>query len=169
MAKTSRDARRHLAAFTDLFSAGTEISALLINELIKSHKKKKHLRQSLRRLIARGFIEERNNEFKATKVGLKFFRREMVKTFNQESWDGKWYLISFDIPVNKNVKRDRLRRLLKSYEFYPLQKSVWVGPTKFKKDIWEFILENEIENQCKMMLVDVIEGDDDIKKHFSLK
>jgi len=41
--------------------------------------------------------------------------------------EGKWYLISFDIPVKLNSKRVALRRLLRDFNFYPFQKRIEGG------------------------------------------
>ena len=168
MAKTSRDARKHIREWSRFFADTKEISESLIDEFLKKFKRRKHMRQSLRRLAARGFLKQENHKFTITKSGFKFFNPAQEKYIDKREWDGKWYLISFDIPTKFNVKRDRFRRVLKSYNFYPLQKSVWVGPTKFGRDLWKFIVDNDIDGFCKIMIVDVIEGDEDLKRYFKL-
>ena len=150
------------------FADSSAVSQTLVDNFVNQHKKNKFLKQSLRRLIHKGFIREKSKKLLLTKAGADFFESNVRKPFEKNSWDGKWYLLSFDIPVDLNVKRDRLRRVLKSYNFYPLQKSVWVGPNKFGSDLWEFVVENDIDKFCKVMIVDVIEGDEDIKRHFGL-
>ncbi len=119
--------------------------------------------------MERGFIKQEKGKLIVTKTGFNFFNPDAEKYLNRKNWDGKWYLISFDIPVKFNVKRDRLRRVLKAYNFYPLQKSVWVGPNKFGKDIWKFLVNEELDMYSKIMIVDVIEGDEELKKHFRLE
>ncbi|MEK7086732.1 MAG: hypothetical protein AAB935_00540 [Patescibacteria group bacterium] len=168
MAKTSKDAYQHIAEWSEFFSDMSRCSEEAVNGFIAAYKKRKHLKQSLRRLIKRGFIEEKRKKFFVTTVGRKFFKLKASKNFDKKNWDGKWYLIGFDVPVKKDAKRDKLREVLKAYNFYPLQKSVWVGPNKFGSDIWEFIVENKLESYCKIMIVDVIEGDEELKKHFGL-
>jgi phenylacetic acid degradation operon negative regulatory protein len=44
------------------------------------------------------------------------------------SWDGKWRLVLFDVPVDQHVHRSRLLRYLRSRGFGCLQGSVWVTP-----------------------------------------
>lgn len=168
MAKTSTDARRHIREWREFFADGMDFSEELVEEFLKKYKRRKHLKQSLRRLIERGFIKLEKTKLIVTKTGFKFFNPDAEKYLDKKTWDGKWYLISFDIPVKLNVKRDRLRRILKAYYFYPLQKSVWVGPNKFGKDIWKFLVNEELDGYCKIMIVDVIEGDEELKKHFRL-
>jgi phenylacetic acid degradation operon negative regulatory protein len=43
-------------------------------------------------------------------------------------WDGKWRLVLFDLPEQKNTARVRLRRFLKDQSFGYLQNSVWITP-----------------------------------------
>ncbi len=168
MAKTSKEARKHISELSKLFSESLVISEEVLRDFIDNYKQRKYLKQSLNRLIVNGFIEKTGNKFSLSKIGSRFFRKNFQNLQAVKKWDGKWYLIGFDIPIALNLKRDKLRRILKSYNFYPLQKSVWVGPNKFGKDIWEFIVENKLPNYCKVMIVDVIEGDEILRKHFKI-
>ncbi len=43
-------------------------------------------------------------------------------------WDGRWRLVLFDVPVEQDVQRVRLRRYLHANGFGCLQGSVWVTP-----------------------------------------
>ncbi|MEX1119090.1 MAG: PaaX family transcriptional regulator C-terminal domain-containing protein [Terrimicrobiaceae bacterium] len=44
------------------------------------------------------------------------------------AWDGKWRLVLFDIPIDNNKTRLRLRRILRQHHFGCLQQSVWLSP-----------------------------------------
>ncbi len=44
------------------------------------------------------------------------------------SWDGRWRLVLFDLPITRNNERARLRRYLREKGFGCLQKSVWITP-----------------------------------------
>ena len=44
------------------------------------------------------------------------------------AWDGKWRLVLFDLPMDRQVQRGRLRRYLRARGFGYLQGSVWVTP-----------------------------------------
>lgn len=50
------------------------------------------------------------------------------------SWDGRWRMLLFDIPVSRNTERNRLRRYLKNHYFGCLQGSVWVTPNPMKSE-----------------------------------
>ena len=43
-------------------------------------------------------------------------------------WDGRWHLVLFDVPCERNVDRERLRRFLRSRSYGCLQGSVWISP-----------------------------------------
>ena len=44
------------------------------------------------------------------------------------TWDGKWHLLFYDIPVKYNAARMALRDMIDDLGMYPLQKSLWVYP-----------------------------------------
>ncbi|MDI6821033.1 MAG: hypothetical protein QMD65_02515 [Patescibacteria group bacterium] len=167
MAKTSRDARRHMREWSDFFSDFDEVGALVIEEFIERHRRKKYLRQSLERLISRGFLQANKGKFAPTLRGKKLFRRyhQVEPVFNEK---GKWYILSFDIPVKFNSKRVAFTRLLRAYNFIPFQKSVWLGSHGVAVDVWEWIVEQKIEKYCAPMVVDIIEGTEELKKRFGV-
>jgi phenylacetic acid degradation operon negative regulatory protein len=50
------------------------------------------------------------------------------------SWDGRWRLVIFDIPNQRNAERARLRRYLHSRDFGYLQNSVWISPDPLEEE-----------------------------------
>jgi Phenylacetic acid-responsive transcriptional repressor len=50
------------------------------------------------------------------------------------SWDGRWRLVIFDVPMARNAHRQRLRRYLRERGFGFLQKSVWITPDPLKQE-----------------------------------
>lgn len=53
------------------------------------------------------------------------------------SWDGRWRLVLFDVPIAKNRLRSQLRRFLRENGFGYLQKSVWITPDPMTEEIEE--------------------------------
>lgn len=92
---------------------------------------------------------------------------EIKKPFR---WDKKWRVLIFDIDEKNKAKREALRGKLKELGLYQLQKSVWVCPYDFFKemDILRrfFGLES---SEMKMITASEIEGDKEIKIFFRLK
>jgi len=58
----------------------------------------------------------------------------------QKKWDKKWRMVIFDIPEEKKVGRDVLRRKLRDLGFFQLQRSVFVSPYPCEREI-DFITE----------------------------
>ncbi|MFH0806508.1 MAG: hypothetical protein V1885_02175 [Candidatus Brennerbacteria bacterium] len=170
MGKTSVDARRHIREWSAFFSDLRGASAAAVEEFIREHQKQKYLRQSLQRLVARGFVRKHGNVFSATLLGFRLFHRSSVRAKETETrWDGKWRLISFDVPVHENAARNRLRAFLKEFNFFQLHKSVWVCPNALADAFWKLVVEYELDKYCKVMVVEILEGDADLKRHFKIK
>ncbi|MDI6820679.1 MAG: hypothetical protein QMD65_00675 [Patescibacteria group bacterium] len=168
MAKTSIDARQHIKEWGLFFAGAKTVTETLINEFLKNRQKNKYLRQSLNRFIKNSLITKQDGKFLVTKKGIMFFDRLVIKDEfkNIKSWDGKWRLVTFDVPVNFDKKRYILRSLLKDLGFYQLQKSVWIYPDYLAEKFWKLLVDLEINQYCKIMLVEFLENDEDIKRHF---
>lgn len=53
----------------------------------------------------------------------------------EKKWNGKWFLVFFDVPEIQRNKRDYLRRLLRKIGFYQYQKSVYLFPYECEDEI----------------------------------
>jgi len=100
-----------------------------------------YLNRALKRLEQRGLISVYGNKadnYRLTEKGYNYLfgchLRNLRKT-NINQWDGLWRLIIFDIPENKKIAREALRRKLKYFNFYPLQKSVFAFPFECEREI----------------------------------
>lgn len=51
------------------------------------------------------------------------------------TWDGKWRLLTFDVPEKQKVIRETFRRKLKELGFFHFQRSVFVIPYECGKEI----------------------------------
>ena len=175
MAKTSRDARKHIKALSDIFMGMTEIGEDVIDELIKQYSERKYLRQSMKRLIDKGFLKQKEKKWIVTKEGRRFFLKKFpeedgktIKNSTRRRWDGKWRLVSFDVPGGYSAKRDQIRSFLKEFDFLPLQKSVWVSPNSSDDEFWKLLVKNNLDRYCKIMIVDILEGDEELRRRFRL-
>lgn len=84
-------------------------------------------------------------------------------------WDGKWRIVVFDIPDNSHKQaRDVLRGKLKRWEFYPLQKSVWVCPWPCENEIQLAAELYGISRYVNVAVAERISGDAVLRKHFGL-
>ncbi len=172
MGKTSRDARRHVREVCELFEVVNAVGCAVVEELLARHDRKKYLRQSLRRLEARGILQRKKDAYRLTPKGVLFFaryrKRETKLKDVKKKWDGKWRLITFDVPVKENPKRFVLLRALRESNFYQLQKSVWIAPYEMSEEFWKFVVMNNLHKYCKVMLIEVLDGDKELREHFRL-
>lgn len=99
MAKTSRDAYRHMREWSEFFREGKIVTLALIDEFVNRYKKKKYIKQSFERLIKRGLINKKGSVFVMTESGSRFFKNNLGEVPLNKSWDGKWRLVSFDVPA----------------------------------------------------------------------
>lgn len=132
---------------------------------------RKNWRTSLDRLVRRGLVRKEKS-----KSGLKYTITIKGKSwfdgFNKEFekeelwWDGKWRIVSFDIPEKLRKHRDALRSELAANGYQKLQNSVWVGRLPLSADVFEFIQEERLDDYVHLFLANNFDKEDDIKKLF---
>ena len=109
--------------------------------------KKASLAQALKRLREQGFIDldkfNNNLVLKLTDKG----REEALlrKILKDETWDGKWRIVVFDIPEKNRRVRNMLRSKLKTWGFSPWQKSVWASKQNMTDLLRQFVKQIGIE------------------------
>lgn len=84
------------------------------------------------------------------------------------SWDGKWRMVFFDLPIGTKT-RDNFRRKLLSLGLFQMQKSVYVYPYPCSNEI-RFLREVfAIPHGVKMAVVEQLENDEDLRRVFKLE
>lgn len=81
---------------------------------------------------------------KLTKEGLKRIKNSLPQYKKVRSWDGRLYLITYDVPENRRRDRDLLRHLLRKLGCGLLQQSVWITPYNPHGVLEEIIKEHGI-------------------------
>lgn len=77
-------------------------------------------------------------------------------------WNGKWYVVIFDIPENFKRARFNLRRKLYELGFGLLQKSVFISPYNLLKEIEEITEYNQIRRYLRFLSVDGIDQEKEL-------
>lgn len=132
--------------------------------------------RDLKNLQSRKLINYRESgnglvEIKITKLGKETVLMYDIDrvTLNKGKWDGKWRLLTFDIPHHHKAARDAFRRKLKDLEFYPLQKSVFLTPYPCEKEI-DFIANIfDVQENILLLYIDHFEGESKLCHHFKLQ
>jgi CRISPR-associated endonuclease Cas2 len=86
----------------------------------------------------------------------------------EKKWDGRWFMVFFDVPEIERRKRNFLRRYLRRLGFYQYQQSVYIFPFECKREV---NLIKEIVEGAKYMnyiIASEIEEEEKIKKYFGL-
>jgi len=119
-------------------------------------------------------IKEKKGKFvvELTKEGKQKFGEiqfEKLQITKPPQWDKKWRIVIFDIP-DKSFKRARdvLRGKLKEWEFYPLQKSVWVCPWPCESEIQLVAELYGVAPYVNIVIAEKIFDDLSIREHFDV-
>ncbi len=84
-------------------------------------------------------------------------------------WDRKWRVVIFDIPENRETRaRDALREKLREWNFYRLQKSVYVCPWPCENEILFLCAFFNIAPFVNILTTDHIYNDISLRKYFHL-
>lgn len=87
---------------------------------------------------------------------------------SRRAWDRRYRLVMFDVPQYRRNTRDRLRRFVREYGFLRLQDSVWVYPYDCEELMTLIKADLRIGKDVLYAVVESIENDAWIKKHFNL-
>lgn len=116
----------------------------------------------LHRLQNKGLIKKNDGDYGLTSLGLKYFYK-LKEPKKEKQWDGKWRLITFDIPENIRRERQWLRIQLLGFDYLPLQKSVFIGKQPLDEDIFKEIIGRKLNNFIRIMTIGEIDDEEILK------
>lgn len=100
-------------------------------------------------------------------------RIEIIKSIIQDKkrvkkWDGKWRIITFDVPEKRKHHRNFLRKELKWIGFKELQHSIWIIPLDIEKELLCLLKlwKNDFSGDIRFLVVEKMTEDQDIKEWF---
>lgn len=100
-----------------------------------------------------------------TKEGKKRLEQIIPQYDEQRIWDGRLYLVTYDIPENQRKDRELLREYLKRLGSGMIQESVWLTPYNPHEILSQFIQERKLTGT--IIISDIGQngsiGDEDIK------
>jgi len=106
------------------------------------------LKRAFQHLRSKGLIECTRDTIlqpQITKQGLKRLETTIPFYDKKRTWNGKIYLVTYDIPEEQKTDREMLRYYLKKIGCGKLQNSVWVTPYNPKEVLEEFIEKNDLK------------------------
>ncbi len=89
-------------------------------------------------------------------------------TRTHRRWDKRWRMVTYDIGEKRKLARDRLVRTLRTFGFHKLQNSVWVYPHDAEELITLIKADYQIGKEVLYAVVEHIENDAALRKHFRL-
>ena len=149
----------------------------LLGKLGKGRKRfGEETRSALTRLARNGFIsfEQRGGKkfARITATGRQALaleeQRAAIRIARKKRWDKRYRMVIFDIPERKRSTRASLRRTMRESGFLCIQGSVWIYPYDCEDLIALLKADLHIGKDVLYTIVEKIENDGWIKRHFSL-
>lgn len=110
------------------------------------------LRGTMSRLVKEGLVEDCDGLY-VTPKGKNYIRRKIdsLKQFDFifDKNAPKNLIVMFDVPEPKKAEREWLRWHLKKFNYFMIQKSVWVGPSPLPKDFLDYVKEIGLKESLK--------------------
>lgn len=134
-------------------------------------------RTAVSRLVVRGFVRfvERGGKkfLEITNEGARALAIEQEKirlmAARKKRWDKRYRIVMFDISQKRKGDRDIVRSFIRECGFLRLQDSVWVFPYDCEELITLLKADMRIGKDVLYAVVESIENDGWIKKHFNLR
>lgn len=96
------------------------------------------------------------NGFYALCLVFPFFR------YIKDTWDGKWRILSYEIPEKKRELRDKLRREVSGWGLGPWHRSFWLTPHPITENLKKLVSQKEEEQYIQAFESEHVFGDKNI-------
>ncbi|MBI2046407.1 MAG: CRISPR-associated endonuclease Cas2 [Parcubacteria group bacterium] len=154
-------------------------NALQIFKIFKNGRRgenqKYYFKTAASRLAKQGLLEFKKTEHgtfaRLTPAGENKLRLLKLGNFEIQKpkrWDGRWRVVIFDIKERRRKTRDKLRLSLIRLGFVKLQDSVWVFPYDCEDFVSLLKADFMIGKDILYLIVEKLENDKTIRKHFNL-
>ena len=128
----------------------------------------------LRKWKKNGWIKyefrEANRVVKLTEKGEleAILEMSVAEQSKKRTWDGKWWIIMFDIPENARQVRNHLRKLLLRYGFLPIQASVYITPKEPNPYASTYLNKSGLIRYLRIARIDKLDNANEFIKKFNL-
>ncbi|MCX7997171.1 MAG: hypothetical protein N2691_05485 [Patescibacteria group bacterium] len=123
-------------------------------------------RSTLQNLVQEGLLQDHSGgdpEMQAYSLTDKGFAELTLEfpfcRFIRSPWDGKWRILSYEIPEKKREIRDRLRREVSGWGLGPWHRSFWITPHPIIPDLRALVADKEEEAYIQAFEADHVFGD----------
>lgn len=128
-------------------------------------------KQAIERLVEQGLVRERSNRLSITPSGKGVVGVLAASTralLGKTHWDGKWRIVTFDVPEKYAPLRRKVRAVLKRAGFVKLQQSLWVYPHECRELAQLIQEESRLSRHVLYGTLDRIDNDEHLKAAFKL-
>lgn len=104
------------------------------------------------------------------KLLVREYNLEDMKLKIPQKWDGRWRLITYDIPVRQRKASNAFREKIRQMGLFQLQRSIWVSPYECLEEL-EFltsVFEIDMDNCILYFSTKDIPREMELKKYFDL-
>lgn len=140
----------------------------LVNLRAFNRRKDERVRSAVNRLVEKGLLEKDGERYRLSHRGEAWLEKSTLSVKRPAKWDWKWRLVTFDIPNARTPLRNLLRENLRQIGFLRLQDSVWIYPFDCEELITLLRTRYRLGKEVQYMIVDKIERDLSIRRHFDL-
>jgi len=127
---------------------------------------------AIHRLIKDKYILQNGDMLSITNSGVLLLERTVTsvrESLDSTTWDGKWRIVSYDIPESLSGLRRQVRSILKRAGFIKLQNSVWIFPHECR-ELARLVKErSELKQHILYGVLESIEGEEQLRKKFRIK
>jgi DNA-binding transcriptional regulator PaaX len=140
-------------------------------DIIGNNKRPKvAIRRTLKRLLEKDMISLGGEQILLTKKGKRLLEEANFEDVIHplDTWDGRWNLLSYDIPTRQKKVCDYFRRKLIEVGYTQVHKSLWVYPYNYKEEIAVFAHSLDIAPYIMYMQTDSIPNEKHYLEYYSL-
>lgn len=178
MVKTNKTAQilRYISRkkFCSLADLTRKDSLLALFSNTRSTTPKRRIIDACSILAKKGYISvgvvDNDKIFKITDKGLRHLKRTAVLEADIDArvWDGRWYIVTFDIPESSKNTRNQIILCLKRRGFYNYTKGLWVYPHNPIKLLTDLRVQYGLKNELMLIVASHMDNESRLKKHFKL-
>ncbi|MEK7096128.1 MAG: hypothetical protein AAB896_02450 [Patescibacteria group bacterium] len=74
-----------------------------------------------------------------------------IRILSPRTWDKKWRLVAFDVPVKQSRQRQEFVARLHALNFFMLQRSLWIHPFPCFKEVEKIASHYNVLRHCSLM------------------
>ena len=141
-------------------------------KVARERARKRYLvKRAAERLASEGYIRRDGELLSMRAAGLRLLRQtasNIHEKLRTKEWDGKWRMVTFDIPERQRESRNAVRAILKRAGFVKLQHSVWIFPHECE-ELAQLIKEDtRLSRHVLYGVLESIEDDAKLRRIFTL-